>query len=164
MISALIFALAILPITGLLGYGHSGTSRDYRHITGIQILEDRMNRLLALPFSQILNLAPTSGDGGITGDVLNIPFGFLTQGRDTFQVTASLTRKLITYGCRRIDLPNSTTYSPTNPLTWRFENSLYSRSFPNKAVRVLVTVGWTDNSGRVPQSIQALSYAVDLGE
>ncbi|MBF0543524.1 MAG: hypothetical protein HQM08_03780 [Candidatus Riflebacteria bacterium] len=165
LLAAVILALAALPIAGMIGFGHSGTQKDQRYVVGIQLLDETMNRLVALPYKKLYDFTTLAGGkANITGSALNLEFGDLTRSGTNYNVTAVLEIiPTVYFTYRRIDLPNSLNYAWANPSTWVFKNTIDSLSASGKIIRVSVKVKWTEFGGKFQKSVDAMSYSVDLG-
>ena len=171
MIAFFILVVAALSITGLMSYGHRGTEKDFRSVQAVQLLEDRMNRLLVLPASQLLTAITKGGNTpqDFSSALLGVPLGPVTIGANTFTVTATLSRLPVVFSTRELDLVSAVNYTPSDPSTWRFTDkrsvngSFDGTTLPYRVVKIVVTVSWEELFNRkAPRSIAAVSFAVDF--
>ena len=171
IIAFFILVVAALSITGLMSYGHRGTEKDFRAVQAVQLLEDRMNRLLMLPAAQLLTSITAGGSTPQTfaSALLGVPLGPVTIGANAFTVTATLNRQPVRFATRELDLLNAVNYNPSDPATWRFSDpsdahgSFNGTTLPYRVVKIVVTVSWEELVNRkAPRSIEAVSFAVDF--
>ncbi|RCK80245.1 MAG: hypothetical protein OZSIB_3427 [Candidatus Ozemobacter sibiricus] len=176
MFSFLILVLATLAASGLLSYGHRGTAKDFRMVAATQILTDRMNRLLKLPYASHSaeieppenprNFGPTTD-----GTYHDIPYGVATfTMAGNFQVGFTLEHLPVTFAVQPFLLSND--YDPGIASSYRFAATIdpslgqfnsadrASRNF-YRVIRITVRVTWTEPNG-VARSVEAVSFKADL--
>jgi hypothetical protein len=172
----LILVIAVLSASGLISYGHRGTSKDFRMVTGLHILSDHMNQVLLVPYASLsarITAQPTvfSNDGAAGQNLWGVPFGLASSTKfGVFNVDISLQHQALTFGLRPIDIPSSLAYHPTTPSTFVFAsvNAAYGQfdgtnasTRPFQVIKIIMTVKWTEPNGK-PRRIEAVSFRANL--
>jgi len=173
MVAFTILVMSILSISGLVSYRHRGTQKDFRNVQAIQILEEKMNQLLAASFSKIsddvmLAAARITINGVLfAGTGHEIRLGDIA-GTD-FNVTAELEKIPVSFGVMPLEINNN--YEFARVETYRFgtltsdlarfdgSNNLRNRF---RVIKVIVRVQWTEPVVNVNKQINAVSFMVDL--
>jgi len=172
LIAFSILAMTLLPISGLIGFGHKGTSKDFRMVQAIELLIERMNQMNAVPFKQLNTLITTGTTVRLTNTIfpgtnLEVQLGPIDKNGINFNVSATLIKFPVTFTYRPINF-SDLSYNVDRPETWRFDaerSDVYDgNTYPYKVLKVLVQVDWTEPIVNVGRSINALSFVVDLEE
>ena len=172
ILSFFILVVAVLSVSGLISFGHRGTQKDFRFVQAVQLLEERMNRILLVPATQLFSLITAGGSAPQTFStplavVPAVPLGSVMVGVASFSVTATMNRQPVSFSTRELDIINSPAYDKTDPATWRFTNSSSANgtfdgsSLPYRVLKIIVTVSWVELLNNTPRKIEAVSFAVD---
>lgn len=169
-----ILVIAILSVSGLISFGHRGTEKDFRNVQAIQVLEEKMNRLLTTSFTKISDAM--AGSNKVTvknvlfpGTGNEIALGKATVEKTTFDVSADLEKVAVSFGVRPLEIDNN--YEFAKVQTYKFGNLNTtlarfdgSNSVKNRyrVIKVLMRVEWTEPIVNAKRQVEALSYLVDL--
>lgn len=177
MFATVIFAIATLAASGLLSFGHRGTQKDLRTVMAGQILTDRMNMILKIPFASVsANITTGSGvttysstaSQSLDFDPVCVPYGLEQVPRvGDFQVEIRLQYVPITFGLRPFKLTAG--YASGTPSTYAFRDYVSNyRTFNALSgddryllLKVVVTVRWTEPNGHL-RNIDLVSFIADL--
>ncbi len=176
MIAFLILAMSMLPISGLIGFGHKGTQKDFRTVQAIELLVEKMNQVVAVPFKGLEANNLTGTPPSVTlnaanatissGGVVLVQLGDIVKGSTTFRSSATLIKHPVTFTYRPINFSNPAyTFDPPN--FWIFDAEkpdTYDGSvnYPYKVMKVIVKIDWIEPQVNKPRSVEAMSFAVDL--
>jgi len=174
MLAMLILAGVTLSVSGLMSYGHRTTQKDFRQVIALQMLTDRMNQLLIVPYASLsaalTNSPQTFSNTTVAGvDLLTtIP----TQAQQTaYTFTLVLTRIPVTFGVQPIDVAvSSPDFVKDQPSSWRFaaysetngimDGSAVDRPF--KVIKVHLRISWREPIQQVDRLYELVSFNVDL--
>lgn len=168
MLAFLILVTAAFSAAGVISFGHRGTVADFRQVEGMQILVDRMNKLMNLPFASLNSFLTSAGSDEytFTNAIEGIVLGDeVKMDKHTYRVHATLKRQKIVFeSLMELSFPNPD-YVPASPSTWIFRDrpaaSFDGAANPYKIIKITVTVkpvgGMTDEHEFV-----AVSYVADL--
>lgn len=168
MLAFMILVTATFSAAGVISFGHRGTVADFRQVEAMQILVDRMNKLMNMHYASLDSFLTSAGgnehtfnnaiEGIVLGDEVKID-------KNTYRVHATLKRQPITFdSLMELDFPNPS-YMPASPSTWLFKDRV-SASFngvdnPYKVIKITVSVkpvgGMTEE-----REFVAVSYVADL--
>ena len=173
----LILVIAALGASGIISYGHRGTQKDFREVEAIQLLGDRMNQVLAIPFEDLDPLL-TFGDQATFSATLfgatpqEVVLGPIVQGPRTYTAEVSLQRQPVILGFCPINIPNSPNYLPGVATSWNFDalNTDLGRFdgsdavvHPFKTLKVIVRVSWNEPVVTAPtREYFVVSFVTDL--
>lgn len=170
LIAFLILTMATFGALGIISYGHMATSKDYKYILALQLLEKTMNHLIQNDYSRFDQFL--SGRQSVSvdsGSLFGIPFGNVTEGRESYFVRAVISYFPVTFFYRPINISNTVPpYDPRDPSTWRFSDVTSNfavfngSSLPYRVIQVSVRVSWQEQRGNVNKAIDATSYVVNL--
>ncbi|KAF1080894.1 MAG: hypothetical protein GQF41_2708 [Candidatus Rifleibacterium amylolyticum] len=168
MLSFLILVVAAFSAAGVISYGHRGTVADFRQVESIQILVDRMNKLMNMPYRSLDSFLTAAGgneytfnnpiEGVILGDEVQIE-------KHTYRIHATLKRQRIVFdSLMELSFPNLD-YNPASPSTWIFRDrpaeSFPGGSNPFKIIKITVTAkpvgGMTDE-----REFTLVSFVADM--
>lgn len=170
-----IMVVSILAISGLISYGHRGTEKDFRNVQAIQVLEEKMNRLLTASFAKI-SAEVMAGANKVTvnkvlfpGTVHQIVFGKTTIEKTTFDVFADLEKIAVSFEVRPLEIDNSYEFAKVQTYKFgaltsalaRFDGSNTGKN-RYRVIRVFIRVKWVEPVVNVARQVEALSYMVDL--
>jgi|GEM_PF-734456 len=171
----LIFTIATLGASGLLSFGHRGTQKDFRMVTALEILSDRMNRLALIPYASLttnIGAEPTvlSADGVAGQSLWEVPYGLATSTRaGSFNVDITLRHQPVTFGVQPFNITTSSGYASSTPSTFAFDSfdaayRVYDgggSTRPFQVIKFLTTVKWVEPNG-VSRNVQAVSFTANL--
>jgi len=168
MLSFLILVVAAFSAAGVISFGHRGTVADFRQVEAMQILIDRMNKLISMQYGDLDKFLESAGndeftfkdpiEGIVLGDEVPLE-------KNIYRVHATLKRqKIVFQGLMELKFPNPA-YSPASPSTWLFadrpDESFPGGGNPYKVIKVTVSVkpvgGMTDE-----REFTAISFVADL--
>ncbi|PKL49916.1 MAG: hypothetical protein CVV42_04460 [Candidatus Riflebacteria bacterium HGW-Riflebacteria-2] len=168
MLAFLILVIAAFSTAGVISYGHRGTVADFRQVESIQIIVDRMNRLMNMPYASLDSFLTAAGsdeftfsdpiEGIVLGDEVQIE-------KNTYRILATLKRQRIVFeSLMELDFPNPA-YDPASPSTWIFRDrpreSFPGGSNPFKIIKITVTAkpvgGMTDE-----REFALVSFVADM--
>ncbi len=168
MLSFLILVIAAFSAAGVISYGHRGTVADFRQVESIQILVDRMNKLMNMPYASLDSFLSSAGGDEFT---FNNPIEGIMLGdevqieKHTYRVHATLKRQRMSFrSLMELSFPNPE-YEPASPSTWIFK-SRDDESFPGgnnsfKIIKITVTAkpvgGMTDE-----REFTLVSFVADM--
>lgn len=175
MVAFSILVMSILSISGLVSYGHRGTEKDFRNVLAIQILEEKMNQMLAASFSKVADEVM----GGSTKTTVNsvlfagtgheIVLGKVTLEKTEYDITAELEKVAVSFGIQPLEIDNSYEFAKVE--TYKFGNltsalARFDGSNTGKnryrVIKVTMRVGWTEPIVNASKQVAAVSYMVDL--
>jgi len=169
MLAFLILATATLGSMGIMGYGHAGSAKDFRNVLALQLLENTMNQLLQQSFASMTVQMRRARQSTFNAPILGIGLGPIDQGKEKFDVVASLSMVPVTYTYRPINVSWVTPeYDPDDPTTWRFgdvtknQGEFDGTALPYKLIKMQILVKWKEQGGRVNRQVEAISFVVDL--
>lgn len=172
MLAMLILAGVTLSVSGLMSYGHRTTAKDFRQVIAVQMLTDRMNQLLIVPYAS-LSAALTGSPQTFTNTTVagvNLANASPQQTpQTTFTFTLVLTRIPVRFGVRPIDVSvTSPDFVKDQPATWRFGNYsetngiLDGAAGPFKVIKVHLQISWDEPVRAVKRTYELVSFNVDL--
>ena len=170
-----ILIISILSISGLVSYGHRGTEKDFRNVQAIQILEEKMNQLLAASFIKISDEVMAGATSITINKVLfpgtghEIALGKMTVEKTQFDVTANLEKIAISFGVRPLEIDNSYEFAKVETYKFgaltstlaRFDGSNNNKN-RYRVIKVIMRVQWTEPIVNVNKQVEAVSFMVDL--
>jgi hypothetical protein len=176
MMAFAILVMSTLSISGLISFGHRGTQKDFRNVLAIQLLEERLNRLLSVPYLKI----DLEAMGGATTKVLDkkvfggttyeMDFGDIKVDKANYKVVANLAKIPVTLGVRPFEISDDYTYA--NVESYRFGASIdndlarfdgsNATKHPYRVIKVHVQVTWIEPVVNVQRRVDAVSFIVDL--
>jgi hypothetical protein len=173
MIAFFILCMAVLPVSGIISYGHKGTQKDMRNVYALQLLNDRMNQVSSLAYPDLDSLITSGNSAAISDTILSgtdkqVKLGVEHAHKTDYTVTLDLSRVPISFDYCPIDIVNSTNYLASEALTWVFaakKTENYDGTLPNwpyKVLKVYVKVDWNEQNNTVARKVDALTYVVDL--
>ncbi|HOY67435.1 MAG TPA: hypothetical protein PLP29_11130 [Candidatus Ozemobacteraceae bacterium] len=170
----LIFTIATLGASGLISFGHRGTQKDFRMVVAMDILSDRMNRLMLVSYASMsaaITAEPTvlTNDGSAGAAFWGVPYGLATYSRaGSFNVDLTLRHQAVTFGVQPFNIMSSVGYASGTPTTFAFDSfepQYYicdgTAGRPYQVIKYIATVKWTEPNG-VARSVQAVSFTVNL--
>ncbi|HEY9071087.1 MAG TPA: hypothetical protein VIV61_12585 [Candidatus Ozemobacteraceae bacterium] len=170
----LIFTIATLGASGLISFGHRGTQKDFRMVVAMDLLADRMNRLMLVPYASMttgITAEPTvlTNDGVAGAAFWGVPYGLATHTRaGAFNVDLTLRHQAVTFGLQPFNIMSSIGYASGTPSTFAFDSfdpQYYicdgTPGRPYQVIKYVATVKWTEPNG-VARSVQAVSFSVNL--
>lgn len=170
LLAFFIMAMTLLPISGIMSYGHRGTQKDFRQVQAIEILVARLNQVSSIPFRKLLSLIPSGNSVTIsspifTGTNLEMAFGDLAIGPSTFTASVSLNGVPASFSYRPVDF-GDLAYDVASAATWKFgtpvEDLYNGTDSPYKILQTHVTVSWIEPVVLARRKVDAVSYVVDL--
>lgn len=173
MLAFLILCIATLSATGVISYGHRGTTKDFRRVEALQLLTDRMNRFCAIPFRQADSYLTAAGTDTYTFNdpVEGVPLGEIEMpaSKNKFQVSVTLKRQAVTFPTMmQLRLPNPG-YLASDVRTWQledtgpisFDGQTGAGHNPYKVLKILVQVQ-PKNTAQPELAVEAISFIADL--
>lgn len=174
MIAMFILAIAFIPVIASLGSSLSGTEKDDRSITGLQLAQSALAAAIQFPFSDL----PTFAGGGtgpweIGGDVDPIQYpsspganemvmrvGRIKVFKTTYKLLLTIEDVPLTLHFRTYDITKKDKF-PTTPSGWGWTDS----SFAVQQVhhRYTMAATWTEPDGKT-KFCSLVSYKSDLKE
>ncbi|MBI3037466.1 hypothetical protein HYY75_00245 [bacterium] len=165
VLAFLILVICTLSVSSLISFGHRGTKKDFRNVVAIQLLEDRMNQVLALPEKSLYAAIGGTSQTFSSGNLLGVPVGATTTPAIApFNVSITLEKVNVDFWYRPLDLVNSPNYDPdptAGPPTWVF-SGLTKYDCDGKVVKITTTVSWTEPVSNANRVVEVVSFAVDL--
>lgn len=167
LMATMILAFAMIPIAGIIGYGHAGTRKDFRRVEAIHLAESAMNEALKLPYSQIPtgthNTPLAAASGTVTLGAVTTP------QNSTYTLSLVVADEPISFEYQPVDL-NDPAYASSTPSTWQFlapvnTSAIFDGSSAKRPImlkRLSMTVTWTEAGGSTPPGIQLVSMKANL--
>lgn len=169
----MIFTIATLAAMGVISFGHRGTQKDFRMVAAIDILSDRMNRLMLIPYASLttsITSEPTTFTADdVTGMSLwDVPYGLATYTRaGSFNVDFTVRHQPVTFGVQPFNIVNSVGYASSTPLTFAFDafvpayRNYNGTALPYQVIKFCTKVKWTEPNG-ISRFVQAVSFTANL--
>lgn len=169
MLAFLILVIATFSAAGVISFGHRGTVADFRQVEAMQILVDRMNKLMNMPYASLDSFLVSAGDDEHTfsDPIEGVVFGENVQNeKHSYRIRATLKRQKIVFdSLMELAFPNPA-YEPASPSTWLFQDrplaSFDDAANPYKIIKITVSVkpvgGVTDDE----REFTAVSFVADL--
>jgi len=155
MFATLILAFALIPISGLLGTGTKATSKDYRMIEAVQILEKTANNLILQPFLDV-----PVGNGITTYATPPLKLGTVTGKYGTnYTVSMDCENVAVSFTARPVNV-SAAGFSEADPRESDF-GAAYTYNFGNIVKKVTLHVSWLETSGKV-RVIDVVTYLAKL--
>ncbi|MBI3037721.1 type II secretion system protein [bacterium] len=151
-----ILAMAMIPVSGIMGYGAKAVSKDARQIEAIQLLEKTVNLLLQQPFKDI----PVGNNiTNYSTAPVNLCLGNI-DGKKGGKYTVSMDCQIIpvTFSYQSVDVGDPT-FDELNPPAGLFSNENLTVSDSIKEIKVKIE--WTEEKTKQVQ-FRALTYRADL--
>ncbi|MBU1108026.1 MAG: hypothetical protein KKB51_15240 [Candidatus Riflebacteria bacterium] len=175
MMAFCILIVAILSISGLVSYGHRGTEKDFRSVQAMQILEEKMNQLLAASFSKVSDEVMAGTTKLSISKVLfpgtghEIALGKTTAFKTEFNVTAELEKISVSFGIRPIEIDNNYEFAKVETYKFgaltsalaKFDGSNNKKN-RYRVIKAIMRVQWTEPIVNADKQIEAVSFIVDL--
>ncbi|OQA07115.1 MAG: hypothetical protein BWY66_01527 [bacterium ADurb.Bin374] len=167
LIATMILAFAMIPIAGVLGYGHAGTRKDFRRVEAIHLAETAMNEALKLPYAQLVTGAHVSSLVAGSGTVA---LGTVTTSQNnSYDLSLQVTDEPISFEYQPVDL-NDAAYASSTPTTWQFQAPVDTGAVfdgtnarrPIMLKRLNMVVRWSEQGGVATPEIQLLSMKANL--
>jgi len=167
LVATMILAFAMIPIAGVLGYGHTGTKKDFRRVEAIHLAETAMNEALKLPYAQLQTGAHTAplvaGSGTVVLGTVTTP------QNNSYDLSLQVTDEAISFEYQPVDL-NDAAYASSTPTTWQFQAPVdtgavfdgTSARCPIMLKRLNMAVRWSEQGGVATPEIQLLSMKANL--
>ncbi|EKD82415.1 MAG: hypothetical protein ACD_39C01313G0004 [uncultured bacterium] len=168
MLAFLILVTAAFSAAGVISFGHRGTVADFRQVEAMQILVDRMNKLMNMPFASLDSFLVSAGGNEYTfkDDIEGIVLGDeVKMDKHSYRVHATLKRQAVVFdSLMELAFPNPD-YVSASPSTWIFRDrpsaAFNGVANPYKILKITVSVkpvgGMTDE-----REFTAVSYVADL--
>lgn len=174
MLAMLILAGVTLSVSGLMSYGHRTTQKDFRQVIALQMLTDRMNQLLIVPYASLSAEIPATSKSFTNTSVAGVDLSTVTppQAQQTpYTFTLVLTRTPVTFGIQPIDVSvTPPDFIKDQPATWRFgaytsANGVLDGTAadrPWKVIKVHLRISWREAIQQVDRQYELVSFNVDL--
>lgn len=174
MIAMFILAVAFIPVIASLGSSLSGTEKDERSITSLQLAQSALAAAIQFPFSAL----PTFAGGGngpwtIGGDVNVIQYptspgvnemvmrvGRIKVFKTTYKLLLTIEDVPLTFKFKTYNITEKDKF-PTTPSSWGWANSSFSVQQVHH--RYTMTAEWTEPDGKT-KFCSLVSYKSDLKE
>lgn len=168
MLAFLILVTAAFSAAGVISFGHRGTVADFRQVEAMQIMVDRMNKLMNMPYASLDSFLVSAGDNEhvFKDPIEGIVFGDEVKAeKHTYRIHATLKRQKIEFdSLMELAFPNPA-YEPASPSTWLFQDrpkaSFDDTTSPYKIIKITVSVkpvgGMTDE-----REFTVVSFVADL--
>ncbi|MBU1105613.1 MAG: hypothetical protein KKB51_03010 [Candidatus Riflebacteria bacterium] len=166
IMATVVLAVAMIPIAAMIGFGHRGTSKDFRNLTAIQLLEGTMRQVLVAEYDRVPigNLTAPVDLGTFT-----LPLGTIASSSANYDLSLNVTGESVTFSYNpiRIDL---NTFIATAAATWQFDASTdlkFDNSSIVKAFRVKRVVGqitWNEPERNQQRSIKMMTFLTRMRE
>lgn len=168
MLAFLILVTAAFSAAGVISYGHRGTVADFRQVEAMQILVDRMNKLMNMPYANLDSFLVAAGNDEHTFNdpIEGVELGDSVQAeKHSYRIHATLKRQKIVFSSlMELAFPNPA-YEAASPSTWIFRNrpdeTFDGVANPYKVIKITVSVkpvgGMTDE-----REFTAISFVADM--
>ncbi|MBF0545074.1 MAG: hypothetical protein HQM08_11595 [Candidatus Riflebacteria bacterium] len=149
IIAVLIMTGTMIPIASMLGYGYRHSSKDYRNLAAIQLLESTLSQVLTADYDRIptgLLVAP------INTGASDLPLGAVASGGYTFNLSINVAEIPVSFYYRPINVSNPT-FLKNDSSTWIFDPPTrlnLDNSNPDhkyKVKRVIGEIAWIEPDG-----------------
>jgi len=166
IMATVLLAVAMIPIAAVIGFGHRGTSKDFRNLTAIQLLEGVMYQTLAAGYNNIPfgNLNTPVDIGTFT-----LPLGTIASTTANYDISLSVTGKSVTFSYRPVKI-GQPTFIASDASTWVFDNT-HDLVFDNSSVanafrvkKVVGTITWNEPENNLQRSIQMTTFLSRMEE
>ena len=155
MLSLLIMAAAMIPISSLMGYGGRATSKDARRIVAIQTLERTLRQLLNEPFAEIpLGDAVKKSFNQVNLGTVTAPAGYQYEVELKSRYISPLN---LSYQNVKVNLP---AFKADNPQATDFA-AAETLSLTNCVLELTVKVSWKEQQ-TLDVDVQALTYRANF--
>lgn len=175
MIAFTILVLAMLSISGLISFGHRGTEKDFRSVLAIQLLEKKLNQLLAISFTKVADEMMSGTDKltvdatQFTGTPYEIVMGNVTEHKTSYEVTAVLEKIPVSFSVRPLEIDNNYEFAKVETYKFgaitsslaRFDGSNATKN-RFRVIKAQMTVKWMEPIVNVERKVEAVSFLVDL--
>jgi len=166
IMATVVLAVAMIPIAAMIGFGHRGTSKDFRNLTAIQLLEGTMRQVLVADYDHVPigNLTSPVDLGTFT-----LPLGTVASSSANYDISLRVTGESVTFAYQpiRIDL---NTFVASDAATWEFDSSTditFDNSSTMNAYRVKRVIGqvtWNEPERNQQRSIRMLTFLTRMRE
>ena len=174
MLAMVILATVTLSVSSLMSYGHRTTQKDFRQVIALQMLTDRMNQLLIVPYASLSASLTTTSQVFSNTTVAGVDLSTVTpaQAQQTaFTFALTLTRIPVIFGVQPIDVAvTPPDFMKDQPSTWRFgayseaNGTLNGSSVnqPYKVIKMHLRISWKEPIQKIDRMYELVSFNVDL--
>ena len=150
LLATVIMALAMIPVSGLMGYGARATTRDHQEIECIQLLEKNGNLLLKRDYRQI----PVGNN-----QLLETVSGRWGRSFRVFLNCQEIATTTFSYNSIQVNLAG---FDENNPRVADFNSTPETISLPNCVKQLNIRVDVFDSGNVLIKSIQAVTFSADM--
>lgn len=174
VISFAILAMSMLSISGLISFGHRGTQRDFREVVALQLLEERMNKILSISYKKIdSGIMGTTLKQNLTSNIFSgqpceVKFGKVTVKHTDYTVSAILTKIPVTFSLRQLKINSNysynqvKTYAFTPKKYFTYNDTDITHQFPYRVIKLVMTIKWSDHKKSIVKERDLTSFIVNL--
>ncbi|MBF0410909.1 MAG: hypothetical protein HQM10_26425 [Candidatus Riflebacteria bacterium] len=165
LLAIIIMAGAMVPIASIIGYGFRHSSKDFRNLASIQLLQGTLSQVLAADYDRITtgnHTSPIDTGGSV------IPLGLVASAGYNFNLRLSVTEISATFNYRPIRVDNAN-FVLDDPATWNFGpaetlnfNSANASSKNKYKVKQIVgEISWMEPEG-ASRNLKMQTYLAQL--
>lgn len=168
LLATCVLALTMIPIAGLIGVGFRSSSKDFRTVIALQLLESTLNQVLTADYEKI----PTGSDIKKTIDLgsgNSIILGTIASQGISFSMTLNVEEINTSFDYKPVLVENSG-FIATSPSTWSFGGAT-SLVFDNssnlqrrRVKKVEAVTSWLEQPQALTKTIKMISYLAQLKE
>lgn len=166
IMATVVLAVAMIPIAAMIGFGHRGTSKDFRNLTAIHLLEGTMRQVLAAEYDRIpIGTLASPVDLG----TFTLPLGTIASSAANYDLSLVVTGESVSFAYQpiRVDLntfvaSDAATWAFDSPVSIDFNNS--SAVNPFRVKRVVGEVTWNEPEINQQRSIKMMTFLTRMHE